>query len=73
MLSIHMTECHSALKRRKLENSLLVKCLGLGALTAKSQSSIPAQETMIPQAPSWPKGKKKKEGNSDTWYSMDES
>ena len=33
---------------------------GLGALTAKSQSSIPGQETKIPQAPWWPKGKKKK-------------
>ena len=33
---------------------------GLGALTAKSQSSIPDQETKSPQAPRWPKRKKKK-------------
>ena len=46
---------------------------GLGTLTAKSQSSIPDQETKIPQAPWWPKREKKKKGNSYTWYSMDGS
>ena len=68
MWCVQTAEYYSALKKEILGNSLAVQELGLGAFTAEGVGSIPGWGSHKPRGTAG----KKKEGNSDTGYNVDD-